>query len=405
MRNRDAYMNAGRKDPHSDQQRLEHPYDFVSLPDRPAEGHAVLHHRIDSRLLTGTLRLKYRLDSPLHVGSGHFENAKDMGFRTHNRTIRCIMRSGGLPVLPGSSWKGAVRSRFEAITSSRLGVLKLSMTENADKLPQVLKDGTPSQEKYQIELKDEKLERLKPPSIKSKQVWESRDPIREAKKRLRRASPADALFGFMGYLGRVRPGEGRIEGPTAEKPLDVPASDTPQPHRLAMPGAIGYRYQRSSDRDGSFVIERVEGRKFYYDGDLRQPRDPRLRLASNILNARPEPSFEPIDHVPAESTITIDISLTCLNEAEIGTLLIAAGEGDDVGIVRFGGYKSAGLGKATLIEASANLYRGPRVQSWRRGEGEPLDLKKAIEVARNELVNLTLLKELHTVTTMRRPKG
>ncbi len=396
MRDRQAYVDAGRNDPHDDQQRLEHPYDFVSLPATPAKGSPVLHDRVDSKLLTGTLRLKYRLDSPLHVGSGGFENAKDLGLDTKDRTIRGMVRSGGQPVLPGSSWKGVVRSRFEAITDSRLGVFKRNMKEASNKLPDALKEGVPQEKKYSVKLEDPALKSLQPFSIRSKDLKEAADPTRKATDLLQRASPADLLFGCMGYLGRVRPGEGRIEGPAANAYLEVPAQESPQPHRLAKSGAIEYRNGWPS---GHFAIDRLEGRKFYYDGDLRQPRE---SLPGGGKDSTP--SFEPIDHVPAGATLTIEVSLACLSEAEIGALLIAAGKGEDVGIIRFGGYKSAGLGKATLVEAFTKLFRGPRLQAWQRGEPEPFDMDKAVETARASLVKAGPLRELHDVTTLRRPQ-
>ncbi len=45
MRDRDAYQRHGRNDPLAPEQLREHPYDFVSLPDKPAAGEAVGHHR------------------------------------------------------------------------------------------------------------------------------------------------------------------------------------------------------------------------------------------------------------------------------------------------------------------------------------------------------------------------
>src|SRR5436853_132180 len=74
-----------------------------------------------------------------------------------------------------------------------------------------------------------------------------------------------ALFGAMGYRGRLHPSEGVIEGPRMEHPLSVPPQESPAVHRLAKPGAA------FKTVDGVEISE-VEGRKFYYDGPLLEGR-------------------------------------------------------------------------------------------------------------------------------------
>ena len=383
MRDPRAYAAEGRNDPHSPQQRGEHPYDFVSLPDRPAQGQAILHHRIPKDRWSGTLRLVYRLETPLHVGSGVFENAKDLGLSNRDQPVRGIVRSADRPVLPGSSWKGVVRSRFEAITNSRFALAPRTRAEDEAKVPQALWKG---KGKHHFDLRDSRLSALAP----LKTVRRPSD--------LASASPADAVFGCMGYLGRVAPSEGVIEGPRAKNPLLVPALESPQPHRLAQPGGLQH------EQGVRYSITRVEGRKFYYDGDIRHSDSPRSQLPGQSDRDRDrEPAWEPVDQVPAGSTITLEVAVRSLSEAEIGTLLVAAGHGDDVGIVRLGGYKSAGLGKAVLVETTARLHRGPGARSWRRDDPEAFDLESAIAEGRASLIDRGRLAELHQVTTMRRP--
>ena len=383
MRDPKAYAAEGRNDPHSPQQRIEHPYDFVSLPDRPASGKAILHDRIPEDRWSGTLRLVYRLETPLHVGSGVLENAKDLGLSNRDRPVRGIVRSADQPVLPGSSWKGAVRSRFEAITNSRFVLAPRTREEDESKVPQALRKGS---SKHRFDLRDYRVSALAP----LRTVRRPSD--------LASASPADAVFGCMGYLGRVAPGEGIIDGPSAKSPLMVPALESPQPHRLAQPGGL------SHEGGTRYSITRVEGRKFYYDGDVHHRDSPRSQLPGQSGRDRDhEPSWEPVDQVPAGSTITLDVAVRSLSEAEIGALLVAAGRGDDVGVVRFGGYKSAGLGKATLVETTARLHRGSGARSWRRDDPEAFDLEAAVAEGRASLVDPSRLAELHQVTTMRRP--
>lgn len=376
MRDPKAYVEAGRNDPLSDDQRREHPYDFVSLPERPVRGQAVGHHRHAEGRLSGSITLIYKTLVPLHVGSGVFETAADCGLEGGALPVRGIVRSQGRPVLPGSSWKGPVRARYEAITCSTLGQRAWGGREPAFKVPEALKQPTDRPGMYNVRLEDPRLRNLEPQRVK--------------KGGLDHLSPAEALFGAMGYRGRVYPGEGAISGPAAKEPLVVAPLDSPVPHRLAKPGAI-----RNVGRN-QLQISRVEGRKFYYDGDIVHQR--RTESAGGVRTAS-----EDIDQVPAGSTITIEVALESVTEAEFGALLIAAGFGKDSGVLRFGGYKPVGLGKVELERVEPRLHRAVRLDSWKRGEPEAIDIEAAVEGAIGTLVDREALDELHQVTTRRRP--
>lgn len=376
MRDIKAYLDHQRNNPHSPEQMAEHPYDFVRLPNRPAKGVAVPHHTIAADRWSGSLQLVYHLEMPLHVGSGVFETAEECGLRGGSKPVRGISRSMGRPILGGSSWKGAVRSRFEAITASRLALRPRTQSEWDWQVPQTLHQG--QNKKYRFDLDDPKVRDAEP----LKTVRSLRD--------LDNASPADVLFGCMGYRGRVLPGEGIIDGPAAEEPLQVAALDSPMAHRLAKPGGLDHAH------GSTYRITEVEGRKFYYDGDLVNH-----RLISGPGGSREV--YEWIDHVPAGATIRLEVGLQSLSEAEVGALLISAGWGNDVGILRFGGFKSVGLGKVRLASVDARLHRGASTRRWQRSPGTELDLDAAMTTALRGLVDGDLLQELHTVTTLRRP--
>ena len=320
------------------------------------------------------MTLVYETLTPLHVGSGVFETAAQCGLAGDDQPVRGITRRLGLPVLPGSSWKGAVRARFEAITRSCLGVAARPLKMDSVKLPEALWPERERRAKVKIELRDLRLGALKPP-----EVGTSPQDL----------SPADALFGAMGYRGRVHPSEGVIEeGPRLARSLSVPPLESPAPHRLAKPGAA------RRVRDGIEITE-VEGRKFYYDGPL---------LEGRVKQSEEGPAHEDIDAVPARSRITIDVHLEAVTEAELGALLISASHGKEVGIVRFGGYKPAGLGKVRLIEITGELRRGCSLRRWQRSEPEPFDLDHAVQTARETgLIDASALAELHAVTTRTRP--
>ncbi|HTG34104.1 MAG TPA: RAMP superfamily CRISPR-associated protein [Thermoanaerobaculia bacterium] len=386
MRDPEQYEEHGRNDPLSPEQRQEHPYDFVSLPDEPARGQAVGHHRFFADRLTGRLILVYETLTPLHVGSGVFETAAECGLSGGSKPVRGIVRKLARPVLPGSGWKGVVRARFEAITRSRLGTeTRLSKVESW-KLPGVLR---PEREgKVSLEITDQRVRvRLRSRSVA--RSWGESDQEVIARQ-LSNLSPAEALFGAMGYRGRIHPGDGVIEGPASREPLPVPPLEGPAAHRLAKPG-------EAHRADGGVTITKVEGRKFYYDGPL-------LTSRSTKGNENRGPTQELIDAVPAGCTITLDIHLESLTEGELGLLLVSAGWGENVGIVRFGGYKPAGLGKVRLKEVKGEVRRGWSTRRWHRPPPEAIGPARAVEAARKDgLIDDSALAELHEITTRLRP--
>ncbi|MDX1997781.1 MAG: RAMP superfamily CRISPR-associated protein [Thermoanaerobaculia bacterium] len=374
MRDRKAFLDAGRNDPHDLQQKAEHPYDFVSLPAKPTPRGAPTHGSYPADRWTGTVTLTYRVLSPLHVGSGGFDLAKERGLAGGDRPVRGIVRCRDLPVLPGASWKGAVRARFEAITNSRLGVVgtKHSKIPRA-KIPSPLQKGNGG--KVDVQIDDARVWALKPqPNVR--QVSE-----------LSGLCLADALFGAMGYRGRVEAEEGTISSHPATKPKLVAPLESPVAHRLAKPG------KASADPGGTIRISEVEGRKFYYDGPIVDE-----RRRNGQLQASDE-----IDYVPKDATITVRVHLDSLTAAEVGALLVAAGWGERVGVVRFGGYKAVGLGKVELKVVEPDLRLGKERRPWWRGATSSLDSATAVAAAYTEhLIDAGRLEELHRITTHRR---
>jgi len=376
MRDRKAYEAHGRNDPTAPEQLREHPYDFVSLPPRPARGDAVGHHRYAPGRLTGTLRLVYVTVTPLHVGSGVFETARECGLGERSTPVRGIARRQGRPVLPGSGWKGTVRTRYEAITRSRLCLVDAGSREPAFKVPEALRSVRGS---HKVVVEDPRVTR----------ELSAMGTIRTADD-LGKLSPADALFGCMGYRARVHPSDGEIEvASPASAPLDVAPLESPVMHRLAQPGAM------TSDGRGTLRIARIEGRKFYYDGPIVHSRQDDRATGGR---------YELIDHVPPGATITVAVRFESLTRAELGALLVGAGYGAHAGVVRFGGFKPVGLGKVELREARATAGDGREVRRWRR-EHAAVDLDAAVAEAKEKLIDVDALAELAAVTTRRRPEA
>jgi CRISPR/Cas system CSM-associated protein Csm3 (group 7 of RAMP superfamily) len=392
MRNLEEYKEAGRSNPLDPQQLEEHPYDFVTLPTEVAKVLAPGHDRLLDDHLHGVLHLTYRSETPLHVGSGSLDTSQDYtfserAFSGRATPLRGLVRRQGKPVLPGASWKGVVRSRFEAFTRSSLCLVNTKAKEETWKLPEVLrKECGATGGKVQVKIQDSKVCNLRAPQ--------------GGKPNLNELSPADALFGCMGYRGRVRPTEGEIEGEPAKDLLRVPPLEGPQMHRLAKPGKIAARHDRGVYGHGkqSLHISQVEGRKFYYDGPVR---------SENQQGLQKPRGWEPIDQVPAGSTIRLAVHFSNLDHAELGALLLAAGHGEGVGIVRFGGFKSAGLGKVRLVKAEV-LTHGARlaVRRWRLPPAESLDLEALVAAAHGApWFDKEALHQLDQITRRCRPEA
>jgi hypothetical protein len=92
-----------------------------------------------------------------------------------------------------------------------------------------------------------------------------------------------------------------------------------------------------------------------------------------------------------------------VSPAELGALLICSGQEGEAGVVRFGGFKSVGLGKVELVNAEARLHQGTSTRSWKRSAPVPLDLAEAVRAAHQSLIDAVALAELKAVTTLKRP--
>lgn len=88
-------------------------YDFVPLPERVrrAARPEARHDRRVAGAITASVDVTLVTEQPVHVGSG-FKTMRDQ------RVVRAAVTSGELPCVPGSTLKGVLRSRYEAITLS-----------------------------------------------------------------------------------------------------------------------------------------------------------------------------------------------------------------------------------------------------------------------------------------------
>jgi len=100
---------------------LPKPYKFVSVTrgDIPREKPAG-HHLYDANRVSGSITGLITALTPVHVASGQIE----LTGRPEPPLIKAHVRSGGCPIIPGSSLKGSVRSMVEAITPSCIRVTR-----------------------------------------------------------------------------------------------------------------------------------------------------------------------------------------------------------------------------------------------------------------------------------------
>ena len=96
----------------------EIPYNFVPIAEKVVREKREKIHQVYERekdLYSGKLKLKITTLVPLHIGSGryHYEN----GIFQYS-----FIRKNGQPVIPGSSFRGAVRSVLEAVSHSCVAI-------------------------------------------------------------------------------------------------------------------------------------------------------------------------------------------------------------------------------------------------------------------------------------------
>jgi CRISPR/Cas system CSM-associated protein Csm3 (group 7 of RAMP superfamily) len=305
MRDRERLLRDGRNDPDSPDQQREHPYDFVALPDRPLG--RLKREWLDRRRLGAglwlRLKLRFTLQQPVAVGTGVIGTVA-------GRPVRLAVDTTGQPVVPGTSLKGAMRSIYEAITHSCVWNGQTAYKENPEKLPRALQPrGYPRDVIVRIE--------RPPPSLAARC-----DPKALA------LCPACGLFGALGYRGRVGFQDATV---VAAEPMNalrtydhVPAQNSGQAHRS------GY----AEARDNEVLLTQLWGRRV----PLR-PQAPR--------RAALEEGMERVQALSPGTVIETDVSFIDARSCEVGGVLIAAGWREPTGLLRLGGFKSAGFGAVT----------------------------------------------------------
>lgn len=282
-----------------------------------------------SGTLAGHIDLTLITQQPVHVGSG----SKAVDERV---VVQRAARVRGAPGIPGSSLKGAVRARYEAITHSCVLFSP--------------KAGSP---------------RVRSSSgIKRAQLPESALPRAASRKcDPDHACPACALFGCMSLRSRITFTDFACDGDTPFTRVPMPERFGPNLHHVA-----NYRRVASSDGDVA-AISTLKGRKF---GLGRGPAtDHRHR----------------VEAIPANTQLCGQIRVFNVTPAELGGLLTALGC-DPPSAIKLGGGKAHGFGRVLCrarcamtgeVTQTPNQWRSAFVDSadrWAEGEAALVEMQQ-----------------------------
>ena len=104
MRDPEWFRKQGRNDPHSAEQKAEHPYEFVSLTTPvPSKGSEQGHSTWIPGTWSGKIHFRMVTQSPMHVGSGVLELSEKLNLPA-GFVVRSAARSADrliVPLLPG----------------------------------------------------------------------------------------------------------------------------------------------------------------------------------------------------------------------------------------------------------------------------------------------------------------
>jgi hypothetical protein len=265
-------------------------YGFVPLPPsvrRIARDEASWHRRVPGTL-AGRIELELTTAQPVHVGSGSKQAQQ-------RAVISCGARVRGGPGIPGSSLKGVLRARYEAITHSC-----------APLVPRANRDH-PIRSSTGI-----KKARLLASALSAAVVETTCAPDR--------ACPACALFGCMSLRSRLTVTDLACAAGASFDVEFIPERFGPNLHHVG---------PARRDPSGSrFEVYGLHGRKFGLGLGRGPATDNRQR----------------VEVIPAGTVLTGQIRLFNVTPAELGGLLAALGC-DPPSALKLGGGKAHGLGR------------------------------------------------------------
>jgi len=172
-------------------------YFALPVPRTRQESEPVFHDRLDADLGSGVIELDVETLSPVHVGSGTFGIFQ-------GQLVKELMRRAGEPIVPGSSIKGMCRQVYEVLTDS----------------------ASPFREMYR----------------KSRQ-----QPL----------SAAGALFGALGYQGRIGFDDAVLKADVELIRIELSVAYPPQREKAAASTAGSLRTRGSPERSRPWPYRRA----------------------------------------------------------------------------------------------------------------------------------------------------
>lgn len=283
-------------------------YRFVPLPDavhREQRPQA----RFDRRV-AGTARLSLELTyvatQPIHVGAGQWT--------FNGRTpVRMAARSGDRAVIPGSSMKGLLRARYEAITKSCC----VGRAPKGRRLSPTLPSHTFPD--YQVVFDD---------SIRDHAIFSN------CRMKTGMLCAACALFGLMSLRGRVAVHDLLAPVGTAFQLARLPERFSPRPHHLGHFDVDEARQQ--------LTVTKLRGRKFY---------------RGTLPKTEGSGGQESVEVIPSGTQLCGQIVCTNITAAELGGLLSVLGF-QPASALRVGAAKAYPFGR--LDPVRVGVVPGPR---------------------------------------------
>jgi CRISPR/Cas system CSM-associated protein Csm3 (group 7 of RAMP superfamily) len=256
------------------------------------------------------------------------------------KVVRRTARSGDALLVPGSTFKGVLRSRFEAITRSCAGDLPSDRGR-------VLSRSYPEVQRGHFTHEVQTMA-----------------PVADACGREDLVCPACALFGFQTINGTLR---GRVSvtdflsaGGIAPVTEPMPSQFEPRLHHLGE-----FRIERNRG-EPSFEVGPLYGRKFYVG-------------PSRTTDAV---GYERVETIPSGTALRGSIRIFNLDDAELGGLLAALGV-EPRSWLKLGCGKRHGFGRlrvgrvAYVLSDERRRPRGSAPEAWARAFAESLDRSEA----------------------------
>jgi hypothetical protein len=249
-------------------------YGFVPLPDAVHREHrpqACFDRRVEGTARL-TLELSYRVVQPIHVGAGYW--------KLNGRTpVRMAARCGARLAIPGSSMKGLLRARYEAITKSCCVGRAPKNTRLSNTLP------SRTYPNHQVVFDD---------AIRAHPIFSN------CRSKSGSLCAACALFGAMSLRGRVSFRDLLTPDGTVCELARLPKRFSPRPHHLG--------WFEVDERREQLRVTKLRGRKFYR-GSLTHS----------------DAGYDLAEVIPSGTELTGSVVCTNITAAELGGLLTALG--------------------------------------------------------------------------------